>query len=110
MYLRLKPLKSGRHLGSGGGLGMVPFKEIKSSLCSYRFQIRSVGKKSEPLVWRIQTSEEIRIQDSVQFTSNHHPQSPEAGDPMGPRATGARSTPNIDSQVPSQVARDPLAA
>lgn len=29
---------------------------------------------------------------------------------MGPRATGARSTTNIDSQVSSRVARDPLAA
>ena len=50
---------------------MVPFKEIKSSLCSYRFQIRSVGENSEPLVWRIQTSEEVRIQDSVQFTGTY---------------------------------------
>ena len=29
---------------------------------------------------------------------------------MVPRATGARSTPNIDSQISSRVARDPLAA
>lgn len=41
---------------------------------------------------------------------NHRPQSPQAGDPMSTRATGARSTPNIDSQVSSRVARDPLVA
>ena len=29
------------------------------------------GEKSEPLVWRIQISEEIRIQDSVQFTGTY---------------------------------------
>ena len=30
-----------------------------------------VWEKSEPLVWRIQISEEIRIQDSVQFTGTY---------------------------------------
>ena len=51
-----------------------------------------------------------RGEGATSSVSNHRPQSPQARDPVGPRATGARSTPNIDSQVSSRVARDPLAA
>ena len=70
VYPRLKPLKSGRHLDSGedqvwslqGDQGQSLILQISNQKC---------GKKSEPLVWRIQISEEIKIQDSVHFTNTY---------------------------------------